>query len=402
MEKDYSKYSEKLSAYLDGELSAREMAEIADALEKDSNLATELERLARLRDMAEQSLPEFEEEILDSLENRIMSNLENKSLKGPLQESQSAKIFPVWRKYLTAAAAIAVVFLAGRIAYQEYGTDILSPAENRKIFSPKVKSPFDADSLAVEEHILQDSITEDEISIPLEDSRITERQDKTVLEESAGKTSMKAEKVTIPAPVKTEIQIDGQDYVVDRKEAEEIMPPETDIKVELTQIKPQLNSSGIRSFAVAPPRGEKGTEDQIFAADDSENGFTIASIDSLDKIFDNYAPIKTRSKKSAGEVRTFGDAISKVSLNEPVLQLMDSLRTLPEYDQASKNIENQYLKILATKHLYQITGEKQYYDEAVENLNSLKALIDSQLIMYPDNQNLIDYKDRINNLDISD
>ncbi|MEE9443394.1 MAG: zf-HC2 domain-containing protein [candidate division Zixibacteria bacterium] len=403
MENDYSKYSEKLSAYLDGELSPREMAEIVAALEKDKRLADEFDRLVKLKELATQSLPEFEDEILDNLENSIMSNLEDKPSRKASQEQHAAKIIPVWRKYLAVAATIAVFFLAGRIAYQEYGTDILSPARYKIRYDRDLKSAPDIDSSAISGQRSDDTAIENEKSLSPEESQKTSGRDEPIPEESTEKIEGEGAEAKSPVSETLIVQIDEQDYLPDIKEADKIMPQETDKKDEFVAVqlaRPQLIQPEIKTDAVSMPGIEKRKGERLFAAEDLKSEYAIASVDSLDQFFNNYSPQKIRSKKSAGEIEMLSQTFTDVSLNEPVMRFLDSLRALPEFDLASKNIENHYLKILAARELYQITGEKQYFDDAIDNLKSLKKLIDSQLVLYPENKNLLEYKDRLSNFDL--
>lgn len=402
MKNDYSKYSEKLSAYLDGELPPEEMAQIANALEKDKKLAAEFDRLVKLHNLTENSLPDIQDGILDDLENRIVSNLEDKPLQKTSKESSPKKIIPVWRKNIAIAATIAVFFLAGRIAYQEYGTDILSPVEDKKVFSPKITSPSVADSIAPEEHILQDSITVDEKSKPLKEAVITERQDLPALEESVGDISVE-EKITLPQPITPETRIEGQGYVADEKDTDDFKPQESAIKEDFEAVqltKPQVNQTEVSINALAMPEFKKDKRERLAATGELEGEFSIASIDSLSEIFNNYADPKSRTKLLGDNIKTFSYADSARRLDEPVLQLWDSLKAIQKFDQPSTNIENHYLKILAARKLYQITGDKHYYEEAIAGIKSLKSLIDSKLSQHPENKNLLEYKDKLGNFEL--
>jgi len=129
------KIKDRLSAYLDGELSPEEMAEIAAHLETCRDCSALLEKMRRLDDMAEKAVPEFDDEMMDSLTGRIMDGID----AAPASTGETAsepKVIPIWYRYVAVAASIVIVFLAGRMAFKESGGNLLSPPARYEITAP--------------------------------------------------------------------------------------------------------------------------------------------------------------------------------------------------------------------------------------------------------------------------
>ena len=121
-----SKHEEKLSAYLDGRLSADEMKQIAAHLEKCPACAELLEKMRRVDDMAAAALPDFDAALMDELTEKIHDRLDKLPATAKSPRETRPRIFPIWYQYAAVAASIAVVFLVGRMAWKESGSPFLN------------------------------------------------------------------------------------------------------------------------------------------------------------------------------------------------------------------------------------------------------------------------------------
>jgi hypothetical protein len=140
--KNCAKYEEKLSAYLDGRLSADQMAEVATHLESCPVCSALLEKMAGLDKLAAESLNDFDDAVLSDLERKIADKIEALPAPGVVNGAHKSRIFPLWQKYVAVAASIAVLFLVGRMAFKENVPPLNSPT----LEAPAVRStsPIDA------------------------------------------------------------------------------------------------------------------------------------------------------------------------------------------------------------------------------------------------------------------
>lgn len=129
------KIRNKLSAYLDGELSPEEMAEVAAHLETCPDCSALLEKMRKIDEMAETAIPDFDDKLMDSLTGRIMDSIKESK---PIAEENRPKsrVIPIWYRYVAVAASIVIVFLAGRMAFKESGGNLLSPPARYEIMAP--------------------------------------------------------------------------------------------------------------------------------------------------------------------------------------------------------------------------------------------------------------------------
>ncbi len=118
----------KLSAYLDGELSPDEMAEVAEHLESCPDCSALLEKMRQVDEMAGTALPDFDDKLMDSLAGRIMDGIDEPK---PVADEDGPKprAIPIWYRYVAVAATIVIVFLAGRMAFKESGGNLLMSPE---------------------------------------------------------------------------------------------------------------------------------------------------------------------------------------------------------------------------------------------------------------------------------
>lgn len=110
---------EKLSAYLDGELTADEATAINNHLDDCADCLAVYERMRRLDMMADNALPEFGDDILDDLQRRIISDIDQLPATAVESKPGQAVITPLWHKYATIAASLLIITLAGRMAVKE-------------------------------------------------------------------------------------------------------------------------------------------------------------------------------------------------------------------------------------------------------------------------------------------
>jgi hypothetical protein len=133
-----AKIRDKLSAYLDGELTPKEMAEVAAHLEACPECAALLDKMRRLDDMAGTAIPDFDDELMELLTGRIMDGID-KAEAERAETGPKPKVIPIWYRYVAVAASIVIVFLAGRLAFKETGGDLLRPSAQRGIKMPEIQ-----------------------------------------------------------------------------------------------------------------------------------------------------------------------------------------------------------------------------------------------------------------------
>ena len=82
MKDDCSKYTEKLSAYMDGLLPPDEMAGVAAHLDTCESCSLLLEKMRRVDEMAEHVMPEFDEALMAQLADRIAKGIDEPGQPG--------------------------------------------------------------------------------------------------------------------------------------------------------------------------------------------------------------------------------------------------------------------------------------------------------------------------------
>jgi CHASE3 domain sensor protein len=193
MSRKCSKYKDKLSAYMDGQLTSREMAKIADHLKECSLCTAELEELRLLNALAEDSMPEFEDSILDELESRISNQLDSLPERKEATKEKKARIVPVWYRYTTVAASIVIVIMIGRVAFKDVERELLSPeSETILMYSP---SQPDEVPTPVEEPMTE----------PEGDTAIPEKVERLITQPTAPASRKKGE-MDKPAPEKPRVE----------------------------------------------------------------------------------------------------------------------------------------------------------------------------------------------------
>lgn len=125
----------RLSAYLDGELSPDDMAEVSAHLESCPDCSALLEKMRQVDEMAGTAIPDFDDVLMDSLAGRIMAGIDEPK---PVTEVDHPRprVIPIWYRYAAVAASVVIVFLAGRMAFKESGNRLLSPPARYEIMTP--------------------------------------------------------------------------------------------------------------------------------------------------------------------------------------------------------------------------------------------------------------------------
>jgi len=141
-ERNPDNLSADLSAYLDGRLSADQMAEVAAHLQSCSACSALLEKMAGLDKLAAESLNDFDDAVLSDLERKIADKIEALPAPEAVDDVHKSRIFPIWQKYIAVAASIAVLFLVGRMAFKENVPPLNSPT----LEAPAVRSTTPVDT----------------------------------------------------------------------------------------------------------------------------------------------------------------------------------------------------------------------------------------------------------------
>jgi len=141
MPSDCSRYEDKLSTYLDGRLSPKEMADVVAHLEICASCASALDKMKRLDDMAADAITGFDEAVLDELSQRIDAALDKEAPKVPAEQPLRAKPVPIWYRYVAVAASIAIVFFAGRTMFRDAGSEVFMTRPRPKVSPSMHQAP---------------------------------------------------------------------------------------------------------------------------------------------------------------------------------------------------------------------------------------------------------------------
>ncbi|MEZ5358661.1 MAG: zf-HC2 domain-containing protein [Candidatus Zixiibacteriota bacterium] len=456
MENGKSKYEEKLSAYLDGELSPEEMAEIAAELESNSALADKLEQLRRMDDLAGAALQDFDEALLAKLEHNIMDNLDAKVVKLPefddiAHEEPQKKIIPVWQRYVTIAASIAVFFLVGKMAFDETkNKSLLAPErhtdqmmvkprmqleEVKKIESDEAVEDedgyIDADQPQVEEepltgrseHLNMDDINEyeaDKAVISPEEMRETS-YDATPVQSPipppvmSNDVSKKAKEVPKPRAAQ-EVQKEGTiepatettaafkeiTAIADQDAGKGVVGVVDTEEFTLDEYDDVLHTNVVGDFepSAIQKSNESARQKSLYKSEASASildslQIALMPLDSLKHIFALYVPEVVQKDKEylKRDVALMGSTIGGSESKMQVL--IDSLAQLPGIDNDVEEIENLYLKARIYYELYLATDNIQHYREALTARDELNTLLDSQLAQHPGDMRLTEYANDI-------
>ncbi|MCK5125045.1 MAG: zf-HC2 domain-containing protein [candidate division Zixibacteria bacterium] len=407
MKNGKSKYEEKLSAYLDGQLTPEEMAEIAAALDTNPGLANQLEQMRRLGELAESSLPEFDDAILAKLEQNIMGNLENSGEESSTvftSKLSERKIIPIWQKYIAVAASVAVLFLAGRLAWKDIDSPqssimhspapsmmqmpLSAPEETNDLESGYIEDEsLGGDSYLIEKSVQSDDadkgvsfntqsiarptvdVESDELNVPEKQkvatpSRRSEGSKKIELKNSASATGIEGNEAVVGIAKKAEddnvFSAFGEIYIADQP-AEKITAEPVVLSEENTETV-ALNEASDSYDSEAPSQGESGLSDM------NPSMSNVVHSGTYDKILaDSIVSVRHKLK---ADMEFRGDAqttIEMADIQELSLLPLDSLKDIYAlYVIPSKNDRKEYLL------------SKSVYTEIIgDTISNPMALLDS-------------------------
>lgn len=222
MKEPCAKIRDKLSAYLDGELTPKEMAKVAAHLETCPECAALLEKMRRLDDMAGTAIPDFDDELMDKLTGRIMDGIDEAEA-ARAETKPRPKVIPIWYRYAAVAASIVIVFLAGRLAFKETGGDLLYPAAQRKITMPMIQDttmPYQKS----ESELGREGKTKEQAQPPARNEAETPREKSARLTAGKGADQMmerpapSQQAEELPAPTTVESQTPSEEPAVEHEQ----------------------------------------------------------------------------------------------------------------------------------------------------------------------------------------
>jgi hypothetical protein len=186
MEKECKHYRQMISAYIDNRISDQDITDIEEHLEDCQACQAFFRRLLRLNQKAPDALENMDNNLLDQLEERIMSGIDLSDSKAESKKTEKIKIIPIWYRYVAAAASIVLVFLIGKIVYEdsirymydssEQSIDYRLP-EDKKDVPEKAKSIADEGQPAAE----QESLIDDDRATSVLQSRTESREKEDAL-----------------------------------------------------------------------------------------------------------------------------------------------------------------------------------------------------------------------------
>lgn len=224
-----TKIQAKLSAFLDGELNPKEMAEVSAHLETCPDCAAVLEKIRRLDEMAGTAIPDFDDELMDSLTGRIMDSIDEPEAVRE-KTRPKPKVIPIWYRYVAVAASIVIVFLAGRMAFKETGGNLLSPAAPREITMPMIQDtgmPYQKSEAEPSEERQAKSQTQPPVrneteAVREKSARLTAGKDAVQMMEKSAPTQ-EIEELSAPATV--ESRTPSEEPAIDHEQESRTAPP---------------------------------------------------------------------------------------------------------------------------------------------------------------------------------
>ncbi len=451
MENGKSHYEEKLSAYLDGELSPAEMAEIATELESNPKLAEMLERMRRLDAMTDTALPDFDNALMERLEQNIMSGLDSEEVAPAETESidiPPKKIIPIWQRYLSIAASIAVFFLVGKMAFEETKDKDLMPVQSKPIIMTEDRAwqnssvlsdeleeadAIDSDKNVgelsikdepvkrerIESEVEQPAVAPDELKEMAHDVTMTQMlvpppaaevsAPQTIIEKPTTFGMSADEKIVSNIAVPEEIVITDESTQAERLEQkgetkqEEILVDKE--SGDFDDYRTPLMSNTIEQLEPAKIVADsyKGKDSEKKDTEFSGDGFArvvsneldsilleLLPLDSLKDIYTMYVtPTKELRKtyygRKSASFESSGPEISRMAV------LLDSLSQLPGIDNDADEIESLYLQAKTHYEMYRETQDVQHYTEAVNARRALDNILADKLRLQPENSRLHEY-----------
>ena len=118
-----------MSGYIDGRLSNEEKAEVEHHLEECRECRVFFEKLKKLNREASGVIEDIDDRLLDRLERRIMSEIETPVDKKSIVQDGKKKVIPIWYRYVAVAASLVLVFMVGKMAYDDYFLRLFEPPQ---------------------------------------------------------------------------------------------------------------------------------------------------------------------------------------------------------------------------------------------------------------------------------
>lgn len=167
MEKECKHYQQMISAYIDNRISDQDIADLDEHLEGCQTCRAFLRRLQKLNQKAPEALEDMDNILLDQLEERIMSGIDLSDSRAEPKKTKKKKIIPIWYRYVAAAASIVLVFLIGKIVYEDsirYMYDSSEHSIDYRLPEAKEDVPEKAQPIADEEQpaVEQESLIDDD------------------------------------------------------------------------------------------------------------------------------------------------------------------------------------------------------------------------------------------------
>jgi hypothetical protein len=403
------KHSDRLSAYLDSRLSSKESAQLAAHVKDCPVCGKLLEQMQRLSAMASASLPDFDDAILTDLETGIQEKL--KTLEQPTVGKP--RVIPIWYRYAAVAASLAIVFLAGRMAFREAGEPL--PGAKSKGLVPEIKqvSPALSPTVTEESSDAREKkappfppqagsaplIVGETTSVKGVQKGVMMKEEppaETVVSESAvtdqavpPATMPAQETFGLPIPAPAQPTLTG---VIEETTGVQVRPPLGEKTVSGVQPPSSLEKNiaappqGAKDKAAPPPADQgaavvtplvegAGQEAEKSTLSIADTGVVLKDVDSLEAFYHALISAPPTSRTDALMSRA-QKATQQVS---PLQVFVDSLESLAEPVQPYQKIERLYLLMLSSYDNYRENGQVEYLDRAVAHRDVLLTLIKEQL-----------------------
>lgn len=433
-----AKIEEKLSTYLDGRLSDLEMAQVADHLGGCAHCAALLDRMAALDRTASESLHEFDDAAMAKLEREInerIATLPSSRDQAPVKRN----IFALWPRYAAVAASVAVLFLAGRMAYKEFlSPTIESPKRLQAIPEPPIKLsepavPTDSASRSKDRVTFGETLPVREISGTRKGLDFNQTSLPSIISKSTTPSTPAEDdkSITTEPAIIPDAAVGSADQTVEQTdELQEISPvtkekAETETRAKIPGVTPQMSQT-----IIVPPeeKTDAGAADKRIVSNsssvttlsdriDSQKSTALKSLDvergvietgkvsiaknSLAELYDKtLADYQAKQREKSGISSTLYNAYKKRQ-DKPdttlatVRMMIADLNSRPEPSTPQEQVERLYLTGRAHQQIFFATQLEPEFAQAQTCRDSAVAIIDDYLRKSPNDDHFLRLKDEL-------
>ena len=401
MSPDCDKYQEKLSSWLDGQLSPTEAGELEAHLEHCAECSAIVRRLKSLSGMASEALLDIDDSVLEELEQRITDSIEN--LPDQAVEQKPTRITPIWFKYAAAAAVVVLVFSIGQFAFKEPnrplwdGAPSPSPVPVKESAEPPAVETDDAASVDGEIKI----VAEDEPESREETDQL-QYQAKPVRAQDKKELGKSLPTQTPAAPqAETNLKVIADDK-------QQFIDPD---RAGTAPIKSTEDAEDLMADEEVTVRGARSQET---VNELTVDGIDVVSMEEAKVPIKSMAGLRVQSDEEPGPLSLLykaavGEFVTSKKLSKAHASMTAQSDSLPVYwyvvydrsnekikpDDMAGRVEQFYITARGNYDLYRITKEESFYNRAWDLRETAIKLIEKELKEKPVDSKLHRYLEEI-------